>query len=156
MSIASLEATLRTVRRVALDTSVWLAAGDVADPRQTCARWLLSEIERGRFDHAVVPTLMVAESLVRAVRASFVEGVTAQTALRTFPNLTIAPLDFDTAVEVAHVRGATKLKIGDAVVLGTAISHRVQAIVHADEEWVSKAAIYVKTIKLIYLGDHCR
>lgn len=155
MSVVSLRAALRTVRRLALDTSVWLAASDAADPRQSCARWLLQEVERGRFAFTVISTLTVAEALVRAVSASFEEGVTAQTALRTFPNLTIAPLDFEIAVEGAHVRGATRLKMPDAIVLGTAIAHQVDAIVHADEEWVRKAKPYAGTIEIIYLGDHC-
>jgi hypothetical protein len=58
-------------------------------------------------------------------------------------------------VEVAHVRGATKLKMPDAIVLGTAIAHQVEAIVHADDEWVTKAKPYAGVLKLIYLGDHC-
>lgn len=155
MSVASLRAALRTVRRLALDTSVWLAASDATDPRQSCARWLLQEVERGRFAFTVISTLTVAEALVRAVSASFEEGVTAQTALRTFPNLTIAPLDFENAVEAAHVRGATMLKMPDAIVLGTAIAHQVDAIVHADEEWVRKAKPYAGTLEIISLGEHC-
>ena len=155
MSLASLQATLRGVRRLALDTSVLLAAGDATDPRQACARWLLEEVERRRFTFTVISTLTVAEALVRPVSTSFAEGVTAQTALRSFPNLSIAPLDFDIAVEVAHVRGATKLKMPDAIVLGTAIAHQVEAIVHADEEWVTKAKPYAQALKIIYLGEHC-
>lgn len=155
MSQSSLQATLRGVRRLALDTSIVIAAGDAADARQPCARWLLDEVERGRFKFAVISTLTVAEALVRAVGSSFEEGVTAQTALRNFPHLTIAPLGFDIAVEVAHVRGATKLKMPDAIVLGTAIAHQVEAIVHADDEWVTKAKPYAGMLKLIYLGDHC-
>lgn len=155
MTLASLQAALRGVRRVAIDTSVWLAAADADDPRQPCARWLLDEIERGRFTFAVISAVTVTESLVRAVSASFEDGVTAQTALRTFPNLTVAPLDFDIAVEVAHVRAATRLKMPDAVVLGTAIAHQVEAIVHADDEWKHKAKPYSGALKVICIGDHC-
>ena len=155
MSRSSLHAALRGASRLALDTSVVIAAGDAADPRQPCARWLLDEVESGRFTFTVISTLTVAEALVPAVGASFEEGVAAQTALRNFPHLTIAPLDFDIAVEVAHVRGATKLKMPDAIVLGTAIAHHVEAIVHADDAWVTKAKPYAGMLKLIYLGDHC-
>lgn len=155
VSLTSFQTAIRGVRRIALDTSVWLAAADADDPRQPCARWLLDEVERGRFTVSVISTLTVAEALVRAVSASFEEGIAAQTALRTFPHLTVAPLDFDTAVEAAHVRGATKLKMPDAIVLGTAIAHRVEAIVHADDGWVAKAKPYATTLKLIYIGDHC-
>lgn len=155
MTLASLQAALRGVRRIALDTSVILAAGDPADPRQDCARWLLDEIERGRFSFAVLSSLTVAEALVRAVNSSFEEGIAAQTALRNFPHLTIAPLDFDVAVEVAHIRGATKLKMPDAIVLGTAIAHQAEAIVHADEAWATKAKPYAAALRLVYLGDHC-
>ena len=156
MSLASFQAALRGVHRVALDTSVWLAAADPADPRQPCARWFLDEVECGRFSSAVISTLTVAEALVRAVGSSVVDGIAAQTALRGFPHLTIAPLDFDTAVEVAHVRAATTLKMPDAIVLGTAIAHQVGTIVHADAEWETKAKPYAAALKLIYVGDNCR
>ncbi len=155
MSLASLQATLRGVRRLALDTSVVIAAGDAADPRQACARWLLDAIERGRFTFTVISTLTVAEALVRAVTTSFEDGITVQTALRNLPHLTIAPLDFDIAVEAAHIRGATKLKMPDAIVLATAVALEVEAIVHADAEWVTKAGPFGGTLKLIYLGAHC-
>ncbi len=155
MSLASFQTALQGVRRLALDTSIWLAAADADDPRQPCARWLLDEVERGRFSSVVIPTLSVAEALVRAVSSSLEEGITAQTALRNFPNLTVAPLDFDTAVEVAHVRASTKLKMPDAIVLGTAIAHQVEAIVHGDDAWEKKAKPYAGTLKLIYIGDHC-
>lgn len=155
MSIATLDAALRGVRRIAVDTSVWLAAADADDPRQPCARWLLDEVERGRFSVALIPTLTVAEALVRPVSASLEEGVTAQTAIRNYPNLTVAPLDFDTAVEVAHVRAATKLKMPDAIVLGTAIAHQVEAIVHSDDAWEGKATPYARALKLIHIGHYC-
>lgn len=155
MSIATLDAALKGVRRIALDTSVWLAAADDDDPRQPCARWLLDEVERGRFSVALIPTLTVAEALVRAVSASLEEGVTAQTALRNYPNLTVVPLDFDTAVEVAHVRAATKLKMPDAIVLGTAIAHQVEAIVHGDDQWETKVKPYARTLRFIHIGQHC-
>ena len=155
MSLATLQTALRGIRRVSLDTSVWLAAGDEDDARRDCARWLLNEVERGRFSFTVISALTVAEALVRAVSASFDEAVAAQTALRSFPHLTVAPLDFDIAVEVAHVRGATRLKMPDAIVLGTAIAHQVEAIVHADEEWVTKTRPYADTLKIIYLGERC-
>ena len=155
MTQASLQAALRGVRRIALDTSVILAASDATDPRQSCARWLLDAIEHGRFSFAVISSLTVAEALVRAVSSSFEEGIAAQTALRSFPHLTVAALDFDIAVEVAHIRGATKLKMPDAIVLGTAIARQVDAIVHGDDEWATKAKPYADALKLVYLGDHC-
>jgi predicted nucleic acid-binding protein len=155
VSLATLQAALKDVRRIALDTSIWLAAADATDPRQPCARWLLDEVERGRFNVALIPTLTVAEALVRPVSASLTEGLSAQTAIRNFPNLTIASLDFDTAVEVAHVRAATKLKMPDAIVLGTAIAHQVEAVVHADDEWETRAKPYARTLKLIHIGHHC-
>lgn len=155
VSIATLDATLKGVRRIVLDTSVWLAAADAEDLRRPCARWLLDEVERGRFDLALIPTLTVAEALVRPVSASLEEGVTVQTALRNYPNLTIAALDFDTAVEVAHVRAATKLKMPDAIVFGTAIAYQVEAVVHGDDEWDKKSKPYAATLKLIHIGRHC-
>lgn len=155
MSLASPQAALRGVQRIALDTSVVLAASDSGDPRRDCARWLLDEIERGRFGFAVISALTVAEALVRPAASSLHETVSAQTALRNYPNLTTAPFDFDIAVEAAHVRAVTKLKMPDAIVLATAIAHQVEAIVHADRDWISKAQPYALSLKIVYLGEHC-
>jgi predicted nucleic acid-binding protein len=155
VSIATLDAALTGVHRIALDASVWLAAADANDPRRSCARWLLGEVERGRFSVALIAALTVAEALVRPISASLEEGLSAQIALRHYPNLTVADLDFDAAVEVAHVRAATKLKMPDAIVLGTAIANDVQAIIHGDDEWEAKASSYARTLKLIHIGRHC-
>jgi len=155
VSLATFQAAMTGVRRLALDTSTILIAGDAQDPRHACAAWLMDEVERGAFGECIISAITVTETLVRPMSASFSEGVAAQTALRNYPHLDVATLDFDTAVEVAHVRAVTKLKTPDAVVIGTAIAHQVQAIVHADGDWARKAKTYSKTLTFICLDDHC-
>lgn len=156
MSLASFKGELTGLHRIAIETSVIIAASETSDPRQPCARWLLNEIEHGSFPFAAISALTVAEVLVRPVSASLQLGVIAQTRLREFPNLSTAPLDFDTAVEVAHVRATTKLKMPDAIVLGTAIAHQVEAIVHGDSEWGKRVRPYAGAITLIDINRHCR
>lgn len=155
MSLATFKAALVGVRRLALDTSTILAAGDVKDRRHDCAVWLLDEIERGAFGECIISAITVAETLVRPASEALEQGLSAQTALRNFPHLDVAPLDFDIAVETAHVRAVTKLKMPDAVVIGTALAHQVQAIVHADGDWASKAKNYAAAVRFICLDDHC-
>lgn len=42
-----------------------------------------------------------------------------------------------------------------AIVLAIALAYGAQAIVHADQDWMKKAASYRQAIRLVYLGDHC-
>lgn len=53
------------------------------------------------------------------------------------------------------MRAATRLKMPDAIVLGTAIAYQVEAMVHADHEWEKKSRPYAATLTLIHIGDHC-
>jgi len=41
------------------------------------------------------------------------------------------------------------------MVLGTAIAYQVDAIVHGDDAWATRAKPCADALKLVYLGDHC-
>lgn len=155
MTIPSLAAALSGVRRVALDTSVLIAARQPGERHADCAGWLMDQIERGAFAAAVISSVTVAEVLVRPIASSVDAGLLVQGLIRRYPHLTVAPLDLEVAVEVAHVRAATRLPMPDAIVIGTAMAHRVDALVHTDREWMRKAGRHAAAVKLVYLGDHC-
>lgn len=155
MSRASLEAALRDVRRISLDTTIFLAQASAADPRQACAQWVVDQVHAGRFE-CVISAVSAAEMLVRPSATDLVQAVAAQTALRQFPHLRVQDFTLDLAVDAAHVRAVTKLKMPDAIVLATALANRLEAIVHADDEWDAKAKPYASAIRLINLGHHCR
>lgn len=155
MSRASLEAALRDVRRISLDTTIFLAQASATDPRRACAQWVVDQVQAGRFE-CVISAISAAELLVRPSATDLVQAVAAQTALRQFPHLRVEAFTLDLAVDAAHVRAVTKLKLPDAIVLATALANRVEAIVHADEEWDAKAAAYASAIRLVNLNRHCR
>ncbi|MDO8562579.1 MAG: type II toxin-antitoxin system VapC family toxin, partial [Candidatus Limnocylindria bacterium] len=143
----------RGVHRVSLDTSIFLAQASASDPRQALAQWLVDQVHAGRFD-CVISAVSVAEMLVRPSAANLSEAIMAQSALRSFPHLRIASFTLDLAVDTAHVRATTKLKMPDAIVLATAMANRIEAIVHADDEWDKKAAPYASSLKIINLDHH--
>lgn len=155
MSRATLEAALRGVRRISLDTSVFLSQASAADPRQGCAQWLLDAVHAGRFE-CVISAITAAELLVRPSATDPVQALAAQTALRQFPHLRVQDFTLDLAVDAAHVRAVTKLKLPDAIVLATALADRTEAIVHADDAWDTKGQPYASLIKLVNLDHHCR
>ena len=83
------------------------------------------------------------------------DGIARKGHLEKLANVTIVPLFLDLATSSAHVRSVTKLPLPDSIVLATAIESGCDAIVHTDRDWVSRAKTYQKTLKMIYLGDHC-
>jgi len=155
MSRATLETALQGVRRISLDTTIFLSQASPTDPRQGCAQWVIDQIHAGRFE-CVISAVSVAELLVRPSAADLMQAMAAQTALRQFPHLRVQDFTLDLAVDAAHVRAVTKLKLPDAIVLATALANRIEAIVHADDEWDVKARPYASAIKLVNLDHHCR
>lgn len=154
MSLASLQAALHGVRRISLDTGIFLAQSSAADPRQACARWLVDQVHAGRFE-CVISAVSVAEMLVRPSATDLIAAMAAQTALRNFPHLRIDDFTLDLAVDAAQVRAATKLKMPDAIVLATALANRLQAVVHGDDAWDRRTASYAAAIKVINVNRHC-
>jgi len=154
VSVASLQTALQGVRRISLDTGIFVAQSSAADPRQACAQWLVDQVHAGRFE-CVISSVSVAEMLVRPSATDLVAAVAAQAALRNFPHLRIVDLTFDLAVDAAHVRATTKLKLPDAMILATALAHRLQAVVHGDDVWEARAAPYAAAIKLVNVNRHC-
>ena len=155
MTVGSLERALRGARTISLDTSVFMARSDPKDRRQSCAQWLLDEVEAGRFD-CVISALSAAEMLVRPSTAGATQAIAAQAALRRFPHLVVQPFTFDDSAFAAHVRAVTRLRLPDAIVLSTALTSEVDALVHCDDEWDAKATSYARALTLVNLNAHCR
>lgn len=132
---------------------VFLAQASPTDPRQASSQWLLDQVHSGRFE-CVISVITVAEMLVRPSATDMSQALAAQTALRHFPHLRIQDFVLDLAIEAAHVRAVTKLKMPDAIVLATALADRLDAVVHADDEWDTKAAPYANAIRMVNLNRH--
>lgn len=154
MSASELARALAGIRKISLDTSVFLAAGDARDPRQECALWLLRAIGEGRLS-CTISVLGASELLVRALEGGAEPATVLQGLLRTYPNIEVAPLTLDSAVLIAAVRARTRLRAPDACVVATAIDARVDGLVHGDRDF-SKAAEHYRDLRFIYLGDYCQ
>lgn len=152
MSLASLQRDLDGLREIALDTAIFIAVADENDQWHPQAAWLLEAVEGGQF-RATISVMSAAEILVGGFALSVENGIARRARLERYPNLTIVPLSFELATGAAQVRAATKLPLPDSVVLATAIHAQCQAIVHADREWVRRAAVLQSAIRIIYLGE---
>ena len=154
MTLGSLQRALRDARSISLDTAVFLARADPNDPRQPCAKWLLDAVESGRFD-CVISALSAAEMLVRPSAVGPARLAATEAALRGFPHLLIRPFTFDDSGSAAQVRAATRLRLPDAVVVSNALTARVDALVHCDDEWDVKTAAYARSLTMVNLNAHC-
>jgi predicted nucleic acid-binding protein len=154
VSLGSLQRTLRDARTISVDTAVFLASADPGDRRQACARWLLDEVETGRFA-CVISALSAAELLVRPSTLGPAWLSASVAALGRFPHLTVRSFTFEDAGLAAQVRATTRLRMPDAVVVATALAARVDALVHCDDEWDAKAAPYARAVAIVNLNSHC-
>ena len=151
---ARLRKALGGVRRIILDTGVYLMASDSSDRRQPCAAWLLDEIARGRFE-CTISTISVAELLTGAVQQGAVKAVAVQSLLRRYPHLTIEPVSLDIAADAAELRAATRLRLPDALIIATASVTGLEAVLHGDRDWTRRAAPHVGGLRLLDLGEYC-
>lgn len=93
---------------------------------------LFDAIERGELE-AVCSVLVVTELLTLPLRAGRPDLADSYRAILTrFPNLELAPLDVETALQAASLRAAHHLRTPDALHLATAVRADVDAFVTAD------------------------
>ena len=153
MTVAVLARQLTGLRRLTLDASVFLAAGDPTDPRRDCALWLLRAIEERRF-LCTISTLTASELVVRALQRGRRDAAVLQTLLQDFPGVDIRALTLDVAVLLASVRAIAGLRVPDACVVAQALASDSQALVHSDRDF-SKAAPHYPELRFIDLGRYC-
>lgn len=154
MGAAELAGALTGIRQIGLDASVLIATSDERDPRRPCARWLLMEIERGRFQ-GLISSVTAAEVLVGVLRRGVPRALAAGAFLRQFPNVRVEPFTLQIAVDAARVRQITTLRLPDAAVVATALARGAQAVVHGDADWVGQTEPYAAEAKFVYIGDYC-
>ena len=155
VTLGSLQRALRGARTISLDTAIFLARADPSDRRQRCAQWLLDEVEAGRFD-CVISALSAAEMLVRPSAIGPARLAASEAALRKFPHLAVQPFTFEDSGFAAQVRATTHLRLPDAVVVSTALTSAVDALVHCDDDWDTKTAAYAQDLTIVNLNAHCR
>lgn len=153
LSLGSLQRALEGKKHVALDTGIFIAATDAGDPRRTCAAWLVSSVEGGRF-RGTISVINAAELFVGAIAKGPAAGITTQSYVRNFPNLTVTSLTLDLATDAADLSAKTGLSLPDAIVIATAIAASCDVLIHGDREW-RRVQTYRPSFPMIYLGDHC-
>ncbi|MEN3047418.1 MAG: type II toxin-antitoxin system VapC family toxin [Candidatus Caldarchaeales archaeon] len=132
--------------KILLDTNVYVAAKNREGNRYSEAMALIEDIDEGRL-RCVVPTLVIAELCVGYYQTGDPEG--AHELLAGFvssPSYEIVPLDYETACEAGRLRAELGLKLPDAIVVATALTTKVNAIVTYDDE-MSKLKRYVKVVR---------
>lgn len=128
-----------------LDTNVLIAYLEGGQAITDAATLLLDEWVRNNRNPAVISMVTVMELLVGPLRAS--RGVTdVADFLHGFPNVDLAPIDFDAAYAAAALRADTGLRAPDALIIGSAVANHVDAIVSNDRAWNGKSPISVVTL----------
>jgi predicted nucleic acid-binding protein len=153
LSLTSLQRALEGRRHVSLDTGIFIMATDARDPRRACAAWLLTSVERGLF-RCTISAINAAELLVGAIAQGPDAGFAAQSSIRNFPNLAVAPLTLDLATDAADLRAKTGLSLPDAIVIATAMAMSCDVLIHGDRDW-RRVQTYRPAFPMLYLGDHC-
>ena len=128
-----------------LDTNVLIAYLEGGQTITDAAMLVLDDWVRSNRNPAVVSMITVMELLVGPLRAN--RGVTdVMDFLEGFPNLRLLHIDLDTAYAAAALRADTGLRSPDALIIGSAVANRVDAIVSNDRAWNGKSPISVVTV----------
>ena len=120
MARAELEPAIGPGASLLLDSSAILAYLDGTESISVLAAVILDEfIATGR-NRAIMSAVSVTDALVRPFRAGSASAAgTVEAFLRSFPNLSIAPVTYEIAREAARIRAATAIRTPDALILAT-------------------------------------
>lgn len=155
MSRATLEAAVEAGVLIVLDTSAVLAYLDGSEVASPAAAYVFDELIWSGRDRGLVSPITVTETLVRPFRSgSSVAIGTADTFLGSFPNLSIAPVDYAVGREAARVRALSGLPTADAIIIATAVVHEAALIVGNDERWKAALARLDTMVTFCHLGSH--
>ena len=155
MSRETLERDIASGALLVLDSSVVLAYLGGGEPTSPAAINVVDGLVRPGRNRAVVSAVTVTETLVRPFRAGSSALVSAvDDFLLHFPNLSVLPADYEVAREAARVRGLTRLRTPDALVIATAVVSGAAMVVGNDERWRSAVETLGRPFGLSLLGDH--
>jgi predicted nucleic acid-binding protein len=155
VNTGSLERSIPSGVLIALDTSAVLAYLDGSEAASPAAVAIIDGFVRPGRNAAVISTMTVTESLVRAFAAGSDEAVLSiETFLGHFPNLSVQPTDFGIARDAARIRAATRLPTPDATVIAAAIAVGAGYIVANDDDWAKALKVLGDPVPLCHLMDH--
>lgn len=149
MGVMELQQTLSKQPLIFVDTMVFIYLLDAHPTYVELAATVLDAIEQGK-TQAVTSTLTLAEILTAPAQIGDDEAMRDyELYLTNFPNLALQAPDVAIARVAARTRAATRLRMPDAIQIGTAIHAGVSAIVGNDKGWRNK----VNDLALILLDD---
>jgi predicted nucleic acid-binding protein len=148
----SLDVTIAPGASLVVDTSAILAYLDGTETASVAAAIVFDQfIGTGR-NPAVLSAISVTEVLVRPLRATSASAVgSVEAFLRSFPNLTIAPVTYEIAREAARIRATTALRTPDSVILATGSTLGAGLAVANDDRWRTAIARAGLPIGLVHL-----
>jgi predicted nucleic acid-binding protein len=149
---AELESEIGPGASLLLDSSAILAYLDGTEKISVLAAVILDEfIATGR-NPAIMSAVSVTEALVRPFRARSASAAgTVEAFLRSFPNLSIAPVTNQIAREAARIRAVTAIRTPDALILATATVVGSEIVVANDDRWqgaIERAGLAVRLCHL--------
>jgi predicted nucleic acid-binding protein len=138
-----------------LDTSVVIAYLDRRDRTSPVASGILDGLVRPGRNPAVVSTVTVAEVLVGparsgddALQAAILEFMTQ------FPGLRVEALDLRIAQRAATLRARYRMRLADALIVGTGLIAGAGRIVSNDRDWRAMLASSSIGAGVVLLDDH--
>jgi predicted nucleic acid-binding protein len=133
---AKLESVIGPGASLLLDTSAILAYLDGTESISVVAAVILDEFIATERNPAIMSAVSVTEALVRPFRARSASAAgTVEAFLRSFPNLSVAPVTYEIAREAARIRAATAIRTPDAMILATATVVGSEIVVANDDRW---------------------
>lgn len=152
MAPAKLESAIGPGASLLLDTSAILAYLDGTENISVLAGVILDEFIATERNPAIMSAVSVTEALVRPFRARSASAAgTVEAFLRSFPNLSIAPVTYEIAREAARIRAATAIRTPDALILATATVVGSDIVVANDDRWqgaIDRAGLAVRLCHL--------
>lgn len=132
MSIAPWESALRPLRRVALDTNAVIYSLNAEEPYVPLLAQTIRRIESGDL-RCIISSVVELETLVRPIREGDRRALeSVEHFFHAMPGLAIRPVDRLVARRAAEVRASTGLPVPDAIIVGTALEERCDAIIGND------------------------
>jgi len=132
LEIARLRAFLRTHRRVALDTCIFIYQWEAHPHYSPLTNLIFSSIEQSSIT-AVTSTITMTELLVHPYRTHDVLKINELFGLlSTFPNLEWIAPDLDIATRAAEIRALHRLRTPDALQAATALHANATAFLTND------------------------
>jgi len=130
--VADLPGPLRSVRRVALDTMVFIYAFEQHPEWGPLVQSVFQAVEDGRLK-AATSTISVVECLTKPLREGRHEVVALYEALfSTFPNLEVLPIGVAVARKAARIRARHGVSTPDALQMAAALEAGAECLLTHD------------------------